>query len=542
MSWLWRILIIAALGVGLLTFHNSRQSRELRVTKAAREGILLIGNGTELETLDPHIATGAPEHKVISALFEGLTASLPDQPDADGPGAAVSWQPTDNFKRWTFQLQPQGKWSDGEPVTAEDFVFAYERILNPALAATYAEMLYPIQGAAEYNKGTLKDFTQVGVKALSPLTLEITLTGPAPYLPGVLKHYTWFPVPRHLVLKHGAAHDPTNPWTRQENLAGNGPFKLLTWQFTQQLKVERNPHYWDSSSVQLNELHFFPITADSTEERAFQDGQLHITATVPLTLIPGFRKTQDQRFHNEPILGTAFYRINTAKAPFTDKRVRRALALSVDRKALVENVLKAGQIVATGLTPPGIAKGYTTPDLLRFDPKEGQRLLAEAGFLGGKGFPDFEILINTNEAHRILAQAIQAMWKQNLGIPAKISNQDWQVYLETQRKGDYTLCRAGWLGDYPDPMTFLSIWRTGDGNNQTGWSNAEYDLLVTKSTIEADPAARYRLLEQAEAMLLEESPIIPLYWQNHTYLMRPELKGHEPSVLEHRCYKSLRLQ
>jgi oligopeptide transport system substrate-binding protein len=403
-------------------------------------------------------------------------------------------------------------------------------------------MLYILKNAAAYNRGELKDFSQVGARAVDSTTLELTLNGPAPYFPSMLKHYSWFPVPKHVVEKHGAKHDRNSRWTLPEHLVCNGPFQLAEWRFTQVLRVTRNPRYWDAAEVKLQQIQFFPISSDSTEERAFQDGQLHLTATVPLPLIPQFRESRDPQFHNDAILACAFYRFNTTRPPFTDKRVRQALSMAIDRTALVEQVLRSGQIACTGLTPPGCTPGYEAPQVVSFNPAKARALLEQAGFPNGQGFPEFEILINTNEAHRVLAEAIQAMLKEHLQLKVKIINQDWQVYLETQRNMQFTLCRAGWLGDYPDPMTFLSLWRTGDGNNNTGFSSAAYDQLIQSSMSEPDTHKRLQTLQQAERLLLEEMPILPLYWQTHSYLMRPELKGAAPSVLEHRCYKAWTLK
>jgi oligopeptide transport system substrate-binding protein len=428
------------------------------------------------------------------------------------------------------------------PVTAQDFVYAYQRLLSPALAADYGEMLYPLKNAAAFNKGELNDFAKVGVKAVDDLTLELTLNGPTPYLPGMLKHYTWFPVPRHLIERLGGMTDRSNTWTKPAHIVGNGAFKLKAWRFTHYLAVERNPHYWDAATVKLNEIHFFPIANDSTEERAFQDGQLHMTETVPLPRVPFLRQQQPQNYHGDPILGCYFYRFNVTKKPFDDPRVRRALALAIDRQSITQNILRGGQQPCTSLTPPGCAKGYTAPNVLKFDPDAARRLLAEAGFPDGKGFPVFDILINTSESHRTVAEAIQEMWKHHLKIPARILNQDWQVYLESQRKLDYTVCRAGWLGDYPDPMTFLGLWRTGDGNNNTGWSNPAYDELVNTATTQADPVKRMATLHEAESLMLDELPILPLYWQIHAHLVSDQVRGAQPSILEHRCYKALDVQ
>ena len=538
-TWLIRLGLLALLTAGVLAFHESRMHREARTVMAARNKILLVGNGTEVETLDPHLANGIPEHAVISSLMEGLVAPAAENPDADAPGAAASWEQKD-FTVWTFHLRPNGKWSDGTPLTAHDFVYAYQRILSPDLGASYGQMLYPLLNAEEFNGGKLKDFTQVGVKALDDITLQLTLTGPTPYFPGMLKHYSWFPVPRHVIEKFGTMTQRDTPWYKPGNQVGNGAFKLKAWRFTHYVAVERNPFYWDAATVKLNEIHFFPIVSDATEERAFQDGQLHVTEMVPLSRIPYYRQ-QPQVYHEDPHLATYFYRVNTTKPPFNDKRVRRALALAIDRESLIRNVLRAGQKPAVGLTPAGCSAGYETPQGVTFNPAEAARLLAEAGYPGGKGFPKFEILINTLESHRTIAEAIQEMWRKHLNIPVGILNQDWQVYLDSQRKMEYDVCRAGWVGDYSDPLTFLGTMRSTDGNNNTGWGSARYDELLNLSSREPDQKKRFAMLREAETLMLDEMPVLPIYWYVHSYLVSPQVKNWKPTVMMHRCYKALDL-
>lgn len=540
-SWLIRLAVLVSLVTGVYAFHEWRTSRPPRIIAAAHEQRLILGNGSEVGTLDPHLATGQPEHMIFSALFEGLVAPDPNNPDANAPGVAASWETTD-FIHWTFHLRPEAKWSDGTPLIAHDFVWSYQRMLTPELIAQYASMLFPLKNAEEFNAGKIKDFSEVGIRAKDDHTLELTLTGPMPYVLGMMKHYSWFPLPRHVIEKFGSMTDRESRWTRAGNMVGNGPFRLKEWRFTHSTTVERNPYYWDAGAVKLNEIVFLPIKSDATEERAFRDGQLHATMTMPLPQIPDYRKNHQDVFHEDPLLSVYFYRINTTKPPLNDKRVRRALALSVDRESLIKNVLRGGQKPAVGMTPHPEYLGYTNaPQVLKFDPEEARRLLAEAGFPDGKGFPKFDILINTSEGHRTIAEAIQEMWKKHLNIPVGIHNQDWGVYLESQRQLDYSVCRAGWVGDYPDPYTFLSIWKTGDGNNETGWSSPAYDELLAKSSVEGDAKKRLELLGQAESQLLEDLPIIPIYWYVHSYLMRPEVKGWKPSVLEHRCYKALEL-
>jgi oligopeptide transport system substrate-binding protein len=400
-------------------------------------------------------------------------------------------------------------------------------------------MLYAMVNAREFNEGKLSDFSAVGVKALDGHTLRIFLNGPAPYLPSMLKHYAWYPVPRHVIERFGKMTDRDTPWTRVGNMVGNGAFKLKEWRFTHSITVDQNPHYWDAATVKLNELVFVPISSDSTEERAFRDGQLHMTETIPLSQIPVYREKHPEFYQENALLSTYFYRFNTTKPPMNNPLVRQALTLAVDRIGLIRNILRAGQKPTTGFTPPGAGEGYVAPDILRFDPDQARRLLAEAGYPGGEGFPKCEILINTSESHRTIAEAIQEMWKKHLQVEVGVLNQDWGVYLESQRNLNYQIARAGWVGDYLDPYTFLSLWQSGDGNNQTGWSSPRYDGFLQASLREGDSKKRLALLAQAETILLQELPILPVYWYVRPILIRPEVQGLKSSLLEHRCYKAI---
>jgi oligopeptide transport system substrate-binding protein len=540
MKWLKRLAWLPVLVLLATGFYHLRKNRAPRITAATQEKILLIGNGTELESLDPHVTTGDPERQVTSAIFEGLTTYHRDDDYLDAPGAAASWEHRD-FRVWTFHLQPNACWSDGVPVTAHDFTYAFQRILSPELASPYAEMLYFMEGAEAFNRGELKDFSKVGARAIDDHTLEITLINPTPYFPSVLKHHSWNPVPRHVIEKTGGMLDRFSHWIRPENIVCNGPFKLKDWRFMQWIKVERNPHYWDADKVKLNEIHYFPITNESTEDRAFRDGQLHATHTVPLDRIPEYRANHPDVYREETQLSVYFYRLNTTLKPLNDVRIRRALALSIDRESIIRNILRGAQRPAVGFTPTA-KQGYEGADVMRFDPAQAKALLAEAGYPHGKGFPKFEILINTMEAHRLIAQAVQSMWRQHLGIDVGIINQDWQVYLDSQRRGAYEICRGAWGGDYMDPMTFLGLWTKDNGNNQTGWSHPRYEELLRQSSTIADPPRRFAVLKEAETLFLNEVPVIPVYWYARSTLVRPEVKGMRGSLLNDRPYKWFDLQ
>lgn len=541
-SWLLRIAVLALLVWGVFAFYESREHRMSRVEIADQKGILLLGNATDIETLDPHMATGQPEHWVITALFEGLVAPGEDDPDSEAPGVALSWESPD-LTRWTFKLRPEARWSDGVPITAEDFIYSWRRILTPELGADYGQMLHIIKGAAAFNEGKTKDFSSVGVKALDAHTLEVILDGPAPYFIGMLKHYAWFPVPKHAIEKFGTMSQRDTPWARPGNLVCNGPFTLKDWRINHFISVERNPQYWDAGKVGVNEIHFFPLDNYETEERVFLDNQLHFTYTVPMAKVPVYREKYPPvpYFKQEPELSVEYYKCNTTRAPLNQPKVRQALSLALDRETLLNQVIRMGHLPATGLVPPRSHPQYEVTKRLKYDPEEARSLLAEAGYPGGKKFKKIEILTNTNPTAKTVAEFFQESWKKNLGIEVSILQQEWQVYLDSMRKSNYDIARAGWVGDYTDPFTFLGVFRSTDGNNNTGWANPRYDELLVTSTRETNVSVRMKMLQDSENLFLDEMPAIPVFWRMLSHLQRPELLNWKSSMLSHRCYKAIRL-
>jgi len=514
--------------------------RESDVVVAAREGILLLGNGAEPATLDPQVATGVPEHNILGALMEGLTNHSPTKDFVMDPGVAESWEHVDH-RIWTFQLRADAKWSNGDPVTAKDFMFSWQRILEPALASQYAQMLYLMKGARAYNKGDLKDFSQVGCKAVDERTIEIELIEPTPFFPQFLGHYSWFPVHEATVRAHGEVYDLNNPWAKEGRFVGNGAFNLSEWKMSQLIRVTKSETYWDRANVALNEVHFFPIENENTEERAFQGGQLHATSILPLAKIPVYRDEYPEFFRSDPNYATYFYRINVTEKVLENREIRHALSLAIDRQQLVEKLLNGSPRPATGLVPSGL-EGYKTAEQLRFDPEYAANVLAKAGYPNGEGFPPMEILINTMEAHRQIAEVIQEMWRNHLGIEVTIRNEAWKVYLESQRLKKYQISRAGWNADYLDPTTFLEMFIKDGGNNNTGWSSAPYERLLDQARSETDPARRFAILGQAEELLLNEMPIIPIYWYTRVRAVRPEVEGWNSSLIDTHPLKHVSLK
>ncbi|MGL4399151.1 MAG: peptide ABC transporter substrate-binding protein [Luteolibacter sp.] len=512
--------------------------KETQVEKANREGILLVGNSAEPKALDHQLVTGVIESKIITSLFEGLVADHPSQDDAAPPGAAASWTHNKEMTEWTFNLQPEGKWSDGAPVTAHDFVFAYHRLLHPDFAGPYAEMLYFLVNAEDYNKGKITDFSQVGVTAVDDFTLRVQLREPVPYLPSLTRHYTWFPVPRHVVLQHGKMTARFTKWSTLDHLVGNGPFKITQWRFHDFIEVRRNPHFWNAAEVGLNGIRFYPIENYYSETRAFLAGQLHTTYQLPPDLLRAMKRNEPEYLRQDPYVGTIFIRLNTTRPALTDPRVRQALSLALDRHQISEHILE-GFFPTVSLTPKMGA--YVPEPKLSFDPEKARKLLAEAGFPDGEGFPVFSLLIARPSA-RAVAEAMQAMWNKHLNIRINIQNKDWGSYVTAQQSLNFDMAYAGWIGDYLDPTTFLNMWTTGNGNNNTGWSNPRFEELLREAALKSDPAERFALFREAEAMLMDSQPILPIVHYTRNYLLRPEVKGWHPLLLDNHAWGAIHLE
>ena len=501
------------------------------------------GNGSEPQGIDPHIVTGVPEHHILISLCEGLTIPNPNPTGSDGyiPGTAESWTISDDGKEYIFKLNKNAKWSNGDPVTADDFVWSWKRILTASLGSQYPDMLYYLVGAYEYHNGEIDNFDEVGVKALDSQTLKVNLKNPTPFFIGLLSHYSTWPVHKETVLKHGDIDDRNGEWTRPGNFVCNGPFQLKTWELNNKIVVEKNPHYYDASMVRLNEIHYYPVSNVMTEDRMFRAGQLHLTSSMPTQKCPIYIEEKNPNLKIDPYMGTYFYRINTENETLSDVRVRKALAYSIDRQLLVDKVTQCGQIPAYSFTPPG-SNGYQPSTEIPYDPVLAKQLLAEAGYSSDNPFPKLEILFNTNEGHRKVALAIQQMWQNELGIEVELVNQDWKVYLSREMVGDFQISRAGWIGDYEDPNTFLDLMRPNRGNNKTGWENMDFDALVEEANTINDQEKRYELLNEAEKILIDNMPIIPLYTYVRVYQLSPDVKGFNPHILDHHHPKFIYLE
>jgi oligopeptide transport system substrate-binding protein len=511
------------------------------LVEANRHKILLISEGSEPQTLDPQLSQGETEHHIITALMDGLVENDEYDEAKVVPGLADHWDHNEDYSVWTFHIRDNAKWSNGNPVTAQDFVDSYRRILTAGLGAVYADALFIMRGAKDYYDQKLTDFNQVGVHAEDPQTLKIDLIGPTPYFLSAILHTAWFPVHLPTILKFGRIDERDTKWTAPDSYVGTGPFILKTWRQNDVIEVVRNPLYWDAATVKLNGINFYSIENSDTAERAFAAGQLHKTLDVPLAKVPYYRREHPELIRIDPYEATYFYRLNTERKPLDNPKVRLALNLAVNRQEIVTDITRAKQRPATGLVPPAM-DGYETLDQIHYDPERARQLLAEAGYPNGKGFPKFNILINTHEAHRVIAEAIQQMWKQELGINVGIENQEWKVFLQSQNQMNYDIARYGWTGDYMDPVTFLTIWTTGNGNNDTHWSNPAYDQLLDQAAHTGDPQKRFDILHDAERLFLSEPPILLIYWYTRFYLLDPSVKNWNPLVLDAHNYKYIDLE
>jgi oligopeptide transport system substrate-binding protein len=524
----------------LLPFLAGCWSRETAVERGLREQVLHRGLGADIADLDPHVITGLPEINVVSTLFEGLVAENP----ADlgpVPGVAERWTVAADGLTYTFRLRPDARWSNGAPVTAHDFIASWRRVLTPALGADYASMLYVIEGAEAYHKGAQPDFAAVGVTAPDARTLVIRLEHPAPHFLSLLTHPVWYPVHFPALEQAGDPARRGGTWTRPGNLVGNGPFVLREWRPGKVVIVGKSPTYWDAAAVRLNAIHFHATDSVDAEERMFRSGQLHITEALPIGKVDAYRQDRSGVLHISPFLDTYFYRLNVTRPFLNEPKVRRALALALDRTAIVEKITRGGQQPAYSFTPPGTA-GYEPPRDFTGGADEARALLAAAGYPGGQGLPAFEVLVTGSGNHRVIAEAVQEMWRRELGVTVNLLSMEQRSLLAQRRTRDYQILRSDWVGDYLDPNSFLEIFTGASGNNHTGWQSSRYDALIYEAARTADQARRHALLHQAETLLLREAPIIPVYHYTTVRLVHPAVRGWHATLLDRHAYKHVWLE
>ena len=518
--------------------------------RMAAEGYLIVNNKAEPSGLDPQTITGLSESHIIGALFEGLVGYDPKDLHPV-PAAAESWTMSPDGRTWTFRLRAGARWSNGDPVTSADFLFSYERMLSPAFGAEYASMLHGVRGAKDFAAGRSKDFRAVGFRAPDARTLVIELEDPIPYFLQLLCHHSWIPVHPPTILRHGKMDALHTPWTRPGAMVSNGPFVLEKWEVARRVVVRKNPLYWNAAEVALNAVEFRAISDLFAEERAFRGGELHITGAVPPYKVAKLREEKAPQLRTDPFLSTTYVWVNcdikgeqpvdrAARKALSDPRVRRALGMAIQRELIAEKVLRAGETPALHLTPPGTG-GFVAKARWRQDAEEARRLLAEAGYPGGKGLPRFDYLYATSESQQMAAQAYQEMWRRELGVEVELRNLEWKVYLVAMRKGEFHLCRGAWVGDYNDPNTFLEMLTTGNELNISKWSDAEFDRLLGLAAKETDPARRFGYFQQAEARLVDQAPVLPVVFNKNKFLIRPEVRGWYPTLLDQHPLSAVKL-
>lgn len=484
---------------------------------------LVINNGAEPESLDPHKVSGVPESNILRQMFVGLTTTDPDGKTI--PGMAESWESADN-KVWTFKIR-DAKWSNGDPVTAEDFVYSFRRVVDPNTASPYASYLADdkVLNAQEVIDGKVKP-DALGVKALDEKTLQVTLSEPVPYFPDTLIHTSVKPVPQKVVEKFG------EKWTDPSNIVVNGPYKISEWQVNDKIVLERNENYYDNANTTLEKITLLAIPSSTTDVARYQAGEIDITYNeVPPEQFASLKEQLGDQLQVSPMLCTYYYEFNTVKPPFNDARVRRALALALDRNTISDKVVGQGQTPAYQLTPVATnGMQNNTPEWQSWDQakrvEEAKKLLKEAGYSESKPLK-FELLYNTNDNHKKIAVAASSLWKQSLGfVDVSLINKEWKTYLDTRRNGNYQVARAGWCGDYNEPSTFLNIVKTGNSNNQGKYSSANFDSLMTQ-TLKAGvtPEQRAGIYKQAEAQLDADMPNINVYHYVSPRLIKPYVVG-----------------
>ncbi|PKF80172.1 oligopeptide ABC transporter substrate-binding protein OppA [Vibrio sp. vnigr-6D03] len=524
------------LGAGMAVAATSFSSLAADVpagTKLAKVQELVRGNGTEVATIDPHKSQGVPESHVIRDLLEGLVNQ-----DADGntiPGVATHWETADN-KTFVFHLRKDAKWSNGDPVTAQDFVYSWQRSVDPATASPYAwYMEYTkMVNAADIVAGK-KDKSTLGVKALDDHTLEVQLETAVPYFVMMTGHTTTKAVHRGTIEKHG------DQWTKPENFVGNGAFVVDKWVLNERMVLKRNPSYWDNEKTVLDQVTFLPIENQVAEMNRFLSGELDFTSSaLPVEHFKRLKKEYPESVSVEGSLCTYYYSFNTKKKPFDDVRVRKAISYAIDRNIVTDAILAQGQKPAYFLTPE-ITAGFNPelPEFAKMSQKErnaeAARLLEEAGF--GKGNPlKFTLLYNTNENHKKIAVALGSMWKKTLGLNVTLENQEWKTYLSTKDQGDFEVSRAGWCGDYNEASSFLTLMVSKNTTAGQHWGNKEYDALIDKALNSTSDAERTALYVQAEDLIAKEMPIAPIYQYVRARLLNPHVGGFPSNNAEEKIY------
>lgn len=496
-------------------------------TQLAEKQELVRNNGSEPASLDPHKVESDVEFNIISDLFDGLVSVSPT--GEIQPRLAERWENKDNTV-WTFHLRPGITWSDGTPITAEDIVWSWQRLVDPKTVSPYAS--YP--GSMRIVNGTdiaegKKAPESLGVKAINDATLEVTLTQPNAAFLAMLAHPSLVPIDKVLVGRFG------EKWTKPEHFVSSGAYKLSQWVVNERIVAVRNPHYWDNTHTVINKVTYLPISSEAADVNRYKAGEIDIVYTVPINQFAQLKKTLGSELDVSPQLATYYYQFNTTRPPFNDARVRRALNLALDKDIIAGKVLGQGQRPAWLISQPDIGGvKLQNPDYASWpmDKRiaEAKKLLAEAGFNDSHPL-SFNLLYNTSESHQRIAIAASSMWKKNLGVEAKLQNQEWKTMLDTMHTHNFDAVRYAWIADYDDAATFLNTFRTGDSQNTTQYSNPDYDRALVNAAKSKTAQERGKFYQQAEDLLGRDVPAIPVYHYVRTHLVKPWVGGFTPDKL-----------
>jgi oligopeptide transport system substrate-binding protein len=508
------LTLTASLGCGW--FGGKRQPADLR-----------YAIGASPETVDPRKSTSIAASIVQAQLFEGLTTLGANNNPL--PAAAERWETSADGLTYRFYLRPDAKWSNGQPVTAADFEYAWKSALSPELASSYAYQLFYLKNGEAYNENKVAA-DAVGVRAVGEHLLEVTLERPTPYFISLVAFHTYYPVNRQAAQNEKWAADA-------RTVIGNGPFKLTRWVHENKMELAANEHYWDAAKVRLKRIDLVLVDVASTVLVMFENRQLDLAENPPVSEIP--RLAREGKLQLYPFLGITYYNFNVQRPPFDNPKVRQAFSLAIDRRTVTDHVVRGGQQPALAFVPSGVPDAQPGQDfrvrggdyLEDNDVVTARRLLAEAGYADGRGLPPITLLYNTNESNKAIAEAIQEMWRKNLGVTVELANQEWKVFLDNLEKHNFQVSRDNWIGDYVDPMTFLDLFATGGGNNSPGYANPDYDSLLAAARSARDPGQRMQALHEAEKLLLADAVVAPIYFNTSPVMIRPNVKGQIRTIL-----------
>ncbi len=489
--------------------------------------ILRSNNSSEPGSLDPALAQGTHESWILENVFEGLMTF--DENGELVPGMAEDYEISEDGLTYTFTIRDGATWSNGDPVTAEDFEFTWKRALDPELAADYAHILYYIKGGEAYNTGE-GSRDDVAVKALDEKTLEVTLESPTAYFLELTAFYTYFPVNKNVV--------ESNPdWAKKPDThVSNGPFKLVKWEHNAKIVMEKNESYYNADKIKLDGIDLDIIEDQNTAWQKYEGGEYDILVDVPTSVVAQLQAQNDSKLHIGAQVGTYYYNVNPAAKPFNNVKVRKALSMALDRETIVTDITQGGQIAAEGVVPYGLEdeNGKEFRDgvgnLIEYDPEKAKELLEEGLAEEGMTIEDFNknnfvLLYNTSESHKKIAQAAQEMWRTALGIEIGLENVEFQVKLDREKAGDFDISRGGWIGDFMDPMTVLELWWSQSAFNDVNYNNPEYDALLDEAKSTIDQNVRMEAMRKAEKMFMEEMPVIPVYFYTQPYVLKDGVTG-----------------